>query len=194
MTEFYEIKREDGAVILPRKALKIAVATEGNIHFSFKTDMKQSIPQPQGQPPVEQEIIERVDFKVSGNAENILYEIMIAPFKIIDLVKEVTDRDSEAKLRYTNPPMLTLESGVKGGNSLTLPLEFVTNITDGKNEVSGVTEITITLQQNQKVVLTCGEKFKGFNKFVSELQEATTERLVRTIDLSKYGITAFRTI
>lgn len=192
MVKFYKIKRDDGVVILPKNSLALAVATEGNIHLSFKTGLQQEVPQAQGQPPLKQDIIERVDIKISNGsldyAEDILQSILMMEDRVADIVDYAIKMDSTAQLRQSIPPILTLNKGKE--NELLLPIDMVVNITNGKGV--GGEEITFSLNNQQKVILTTDSKFVGFDKFLNDLREKTAERLLKEVDLKEYGIIAFR--
>ena len=193
MCEFYEIDRDEGMVILPKASLALAVATEGNIHFSVKTGLKRAM---QGQnPQTEQEVIEAVDIKTSrpkAEVEAILYDIMILDYKVVNIVNEVKSRDADAQLRYSYAPILIYKPKIEGAQELRVPLDAIQNIDEAKNEITGQPEIKLTVANGQTIHLGVSDAFDGYIPFVSELNKQSQERLVKELDLAQFGVVSFR--
>lgn len=187
MAEFYELNKQSGRVIVPANSLAVAVATEDNIHFSFRTGLKQEIPTKETL--IERDIIEKFDIAVSCNEaerQEILHSVLRSTYKITDIVEIAKSIDKTAQVRYDNLPVLKFKDGAGaiipfagiGGINKRSADSFTIEMQDGKSYVF----LTDALQDKPK--------FKDINDFMDAIVKRATARLDTEIDLAEYGIIA----
>lgn len=179
--EFYQLKRDSGSVILPKSKLATCVATKGNISFVFNTGLKQDIPV-DAQRTIEKDVIEQYDIKVTEDAEELLYDIMVIDYRIVDLFGEVQKLDPSAQVRYPEPPALTFKDK---GVEVIIPSATLQNIAPSQNTMG----IIITTRDNKTYHFNGKDGFE-FSTFIESLQRDAIERLTATLNLADYGITS----
>lgn len=186
MAEFYELNKHEGRVIVPAQSLAVAVATKGNIHFSFKTGLKQEIPTKDGN-TITRDITEKIDIAITDDkqAQDILHSILRSNSKVADILEIAKDIDKTAQVRYDTFPVLKFKDGaetiipfimIAGVNKRSTD-SFTIETQDGKT----YTFLTDALQQD-------GAVFKDTQDFVNAIGERASARLETEIDLAEYGI------
>lgn len=188
MAEFYELNKHEGRVIVPAPALAVAVATAGNIHFSFKTGLKQEIPTKDGN-TITRDITEKIDIAITNDkkAQEILHSVLRSNSKIADILEIAKDIDKTAQVRYDTFPVLKFKDN---GAETTIPFIMIAGVNRRSQDSFSLETQDGKTYTFRTDALMDNPKFKDTQDFVNAIGERASARLETEIDLTEYGIIA----